>query len=97
MGELIDFVLACILIFYVLRMIFRFLAPMLFQGAVNRAQQHFEQNQQQYHTNTGQRQSYNRTSAPDDKVKVDYVPPQKKKKGSVPDSAGDFIDFEEVK
>ena len=42
-----------------------------------------QQNQQQYRQNT-----------PEGKVKVDYIP---KTKNSVPDSEGDFIDYEEIK
>jgi hypothetical protein len=42
-----------------------------------------QQNQQQY-----------RQNAPEGKVKVDYIP---KTKSSVPDSEGDFIDYEEIK
>ena len=42
-----------------------------------------QQNQQQYRQNT-----------PEGKVKVDYIP---KTKSSVPDSEGDFIDYEEIK
>jgi hypothetical protein len=42
-----------------------------------------QQNQQQYRQNT-----------PEGKVKVDYNP---KPKSSVPDSEGDFIDYEEIK
>jgi hypothetical protein len=50
---------------------------------VNKAQQ--QQNyQQNYNSNT-----------PTDKIKVDYIP--KPNKGSVPDSEGEFIDYEEIK
>jgi len=57
---------------------------MLFQSLVNKAQQQGQQ-QQQY------RRPQNK---PDEKVKVDYVPQNKQQ---VPDSEGDFVDFEEIK
>ena len=57
---------------------------MLFQGLVNKAQQQQGQQQQQYRN---QKQ-------PDGKVRVDYIP---NNKSQVPDSEGDFIDYEEVK
>jgi hypothetical protein len=55
---------------------------MLFQSVVNKAQQ--QQNQQQYRS---QKQ-------PEGKIKVDYIP---NTKSSIPDSEGDFVDYEEVK
>jgi hypothetical protein len=57
---------------------------MLFQSLVNKAQQQGQQ-QQQY------RRPQNK---PDEKVKVDYIPQNKQQ---VPDSEGDFVDYEEIK
>jgi hypothetical protein len=54
---------------------------MLFQSLVNKAQQ---QNQQQYRSQ----------NPPEGKVKVDYIP---NTKSSIPDSEGDFVDYEEIK
>jgi hypothetical protein len=79
---LIRFLFIAILIIYIARSLVRLLLPMLFQSVINKAQQ---QGQQQY--NHGQRK-------PEGKVKVDYVP---EKKSSIPDSEGDFVDFEELK
>ena len=95
MGELFDFLFISIFVFYILRSLLRFLVPVMFEKAVNRAQQQ----QQQYHQTGGQQQQYynQNTSAPDSKVKVDFVPPHPKRKGSVPDSEGEFVDYEEIK
>jgi hypothetical protein len=79
---LLRFLFIAILIIYIARSLVRLLLPMLFQGLVDKAQQ---QGQQQY--NNTQRK-------PDGKVKVDYIP---ENKSSIPDSAGDFVDFEEIK
>jgi hypothetical protein len=57
---------------------------MLFQKVVNKAQQ--QAGQQQYYQSE--------TRKPDNRVHVDYAP---KKKGAIPDSEGDFIDYEEIK
>ena len=67
-------------------MLVRIVMPMLFQKVMNNAQQHYQQNQQPQN-NTRNTQA--------GKIKVDYIPQQKK--GSVPDSEGDFIDYEEIK
>jgi len=42
-----------------------------------------------------QQQNYRQQSRPEAGVKVDYIP--KGKKNAVPDSEGEFIDYEEVK
>jgi len=66
-------------------MIIRIVMPMLFQKVMNKAQQH----QQNY------QQNYNRTNQRAEGVKVDYIPQTPKSK--IPDSEGDFIDYEEIK
>jgi hypothetical protein len=75
------FLLISILIIYIIRSLVRLLLPMLFQSVVNKAQQ---QNQQQYR----------RPNQPEGKIKVDYKP---NTKSSIPDSEGDFVDYEEIK
>jgi hypothetical protein len=55
---------------------------MFFQSVVNKAQQHSQQ-------------AYQRPNRNDNAVKVDYIP--EGKKGTIPDSEGDFVDYEEVK
>jgi uncharacterized protein DUF4834 len=78
----IRFLFIAILVLYIMRALIRLLLPMLFQSVVNKAQQ--GQNQQQYRSQR----------PPEGRVKVDYIP---EKKQSVPDSEGDFIDYEEIK
>ncbi|OKS89494.1 hypothetical protein RG47T_4978 [Mucilaginibacter polytrichastri] len=56
---------------------------MLFQGMVNKAQQ--QQNAQQQY----------KQPKPTGAIKVDYMPPAQK--GAIPDSEGEFVDYEEVK
>lgn len=77
----IRFLLISILVLYIIRSLVRLLLPMLFQSFVNKAQ---EQNQQQYRSQR----------PPEGKIKVDYIPEAKKQ---VPDSEGDFVDYEEIK
>ena len=84
MGRLLDFLLLAIVVLYIIKAIARFLLPMLFQSVVNKAQQQ-QSHQQNYRTET----------KADPKVKVDYIPEGQKNK--VPDSEGEFIDYEEIK
>jgi hypothetical protein len=79
--ELLRFLFIAILVLYIIRALARLVFPMLFQHVVNKAQQ------------PGQQQ-YSNQKPPTGKVKVDYIP---EKKSSIPDSEGDFIDYEEIK
>jgi hypothetical protein len=81
--EFIEFLVTAAFVLYFIRLLIRLLLPMLFQRIVNKAQQQAGQ-QQQYYQNRKQ----------DDKVHVDYAP---KTKSAIPDSEGDFIDYEEIK
>lgn len=85
---LIRFLIISICALYIIRSLIRLVLPMLFQGIINKAQQ---QSQQQYRGG----QQYQSQQKPSGKITVDYVPPVKKK--SVPDSEGEFIDYEELK
>ncbi len=83
---LIRVLIIFIAVLYIIRVIARALLPMLFNNLVNKAQQH----QQNQYTN------YQQTDPRESKVKVDFIPPTTSK-GKVPDSEGDFIDYEEIK
>lgn len=80
---LIRFLLISILVLYVIRLVARWVLPMLFQNLVNKATQQQQQNYQQ------------QQKKPEGTIRVDYVP--QNTKGQVPDSAGEFIDYEEIK
>lgn len=83
--ELLEFLVTIILILWVIRMVLRVVIPMLFQKVVNKAQQQ----QQSY------QQNYTRGSSKPGNIKIDHIPQQQK--GKIPDSEGDFIDYEEIK
>lgn len=78
---LLRFLIISILILYVVRLIMRLLAPYLFQSLVNKAQQ--------------QQQNANRAEKPTGRIKVDYIP--EGKKSNIPDTEGEFVEYEEVK
>lgn len=79
---LLRFLIISILILYVVRTIMRLLLPFLFQSVVNKAQQQHQQN-------------YKSNDKPTGRIKVDYIP--EGKKSNIPDSEGEFVDYEEVK
>ncbi len=81
--EFIRFLFIAILVLYIIRALVRLVLPMLFQSVVNKAQEQHG------------RQQYRSTQAPPvGKIKIDHIP---EKKSSIPDSEGDFIDYEEIK
>jgi hypothetical protein len=80
---LIRFLIIAICSLYIIRSVVRIFLPMLFQSAINKAQQQARQQQN------------NQTRRPDGRVKVDYKPDGKK--NTVPDSEGEFVDYEEIK
>jgi len=86
MSGIVEFLLIAALVYYGIRALIRLLLPMLFQSLVNKAQQG---GQQQYKYNS---QSNRRPT--EGSVRVDNAP---KTKSSIPDSEGDYIDFEEIK
>lgn len=79
------FLLISILVLYIIRSLVRLLLPMLFQSFMNKAQQN---------PPSGGQQQYRKQNPNEGKVKVDYIP---KTKNSVPDSEGEFVDYEEIK
>ena len=81
MPELIRFLFISIAILYIIRAIIRWALPMLFQSVVNKAQQ--------------QQQNANRAEKPTGRIKVDYIP--EGKKSNIPDTEGEFVEYEEVK
>jgi hypothetical protein len=83
MGEFLDFIFIAIFVIYIIRSIIRLVLPMLFQKVVNKAQQQ------------GNQQNYQSSSSPTGRIKVDYIP--EGKKHAVPDSEGEFVDYEEIK
>jgi hypothetical protein len=78
---LLRFLIISILILYVVRLIMRLLAPYLFQSLVNKAQQ--------------QQQNAHRAEKPTGRINVDYIP--EGKKSNIPDTEGEFVEYEEVK
>ena len=81
--EFLTFLFTAILILYIIRSLVRLFLPMLFQSFINKAQQ-----QQNGH------QQYREPRQPEGKVKVVHIP---EKKSSIPDSEGDFVDYEDIK
>jgi len=81
MPEFLEFIVTAIIVLYIIRSVIRLLLPMLFQSVVNKAQQ-------------GAQQNYRRQE-PTGRIKVDHIPDNNK--STIPDSEGEFVDYEEIK
>jgi hypothetical protein len=83
---LIRFLIIAICSLYIIRALARMFLPMLFQSVIRKAQE--QQN--------GAQQNYQQQQPrPDGRVKVDYMP--EGKKSQVPDTEGEFVEYEEIK
>ncbi len=80
----IRFLIISICILYIIRSLMRYLIPALFQSVINKAQQQ-----------ANQQQNYQQPRKPEGAIKVDYIP--EGNKGKLPDTEGDFVDYEEIK
>lgn len=79
---LIRFLIITICALYIIRSLVRLFLPMLFNSVINKAQ---EQARQQHN---------HQQPKTDGRVRVDYKP---EVKSAVPDSEGEFVDYEEIK
>ena len=80
---LIRFLIITICSLYIIRSLVRIFLPMLFNSVISKAQEQARQQQQNY-----------QQPRPDGRIRVDYKPDAK---SSVPDSEGEFVDYEEIK
>lgn len=83
MGSLVKFLLITIAVLYLIRILFRWLFPVVLKNMLNKVQQQSEN------------QARQRNPKPEGSISIDYVPPQPKHGNA--DKLGDFVDYEEVK
>ncbi len=89
MGFL-KFLIIAICILYIIRVLARIFLPFLFKKAVNKMQEKMYQQQ-----NEQQQNSQNNTKK-EGSIHVDFIPPKSPKKPKL-DTAGDFVDYVELK
>jgi hypothetical protein len=87
---LFRFLIIAICVLYLIRVLARIFLPFLFKKVVHNMHEKMKNQQQGYTDNM------KNNAKPEGTISVDYVPPQPKKKPKL-DSAGDFVDYEEIK
>ena len=81
---LIRFLIVSICILYIIRSLVRWFLPSILQSVINKAAQQ-----------QGHQQNYRQSQQPrEGSIKIDHMP---QNKSAVPDSEGDFVDYEEIK
>ncbi|OOQ58566.1 DUF4834 family protein [Mucilaginibacter pedocola] len=85
---MLRYLIIIICILYIVQYVFKLLLPAIFRAVINNVQQNAQQNAQQQYYKQQQ-------PKPDGRVKVDYIPEGKKQR--LPDSEGEFVDYEEIK
>lgn len=85
MGYLLNFILISIIVFWVIRLLFRMIFPVMLKNVFGNMQNQAAGNQQQQQ----------RSTKPEGSISIDYMP-KKEKQGNA-DKLGDFVDYEEIK
>jgi hypothetical protein len=83
---IVRFLITSICILYIIRSLVRWFLPSILNSVVNKAAQ--QQGRQQHNYQQQQRPR-------EGSIKIDHIPQAPKSK--VPDSEGDFVDYEEIK
>lgn len=109
MQFLLKFTLIAITVFWLLRLLARFLFPWAMRKTAEKVMRDAQQGrsfqgsafggQAQYRAYTHQsyqKQQRQRPHQPDGKVRIDYVPPTRTADRKGPQKAGEFVDFEEL-
>ncbi len=91
---LLKFLLIAITILWLLRVVARLLFPWAMRKMAQKIMGDATQ-QQQYHSRNANRDRYQHTQ-PDGSIRIDYTPPKNKTKQGAK-SAGEFVEFEEIK
>lgn len=81
MASLLKILFIAITILWLIKQLVRFILPVLIVKWANKVQNQANRQYQNY-------------KQPDNKIRVDYVPPSKNKSDNI---VGDFVDYEEVK
>lgn len=87
---MLRFLIEIICTLYLIRLLVRWISSLLFPSAANNTQY-----QQQYYRQQQQQQQNQQQRQREGTIKIDHMP--EKKKSSVPDNEGDFVDYEEIK
>lgn len=99
--KVVFIIIACYYAFkFGMRLLMPFLMKKMAEKLMKKAQQQSQYRNGQdsffYYQTFGGQQGQQQNTKSDNKVKVDYIPPKEEERKG-PDTAGEFIDFEEVK
>ncbi|WP_104384956.1 DUF4834 family protein [Sphingobacterium sp. HMA12] len=103
----LKFILITFAVYFVIRFLFKLLLPFAMRKAAEKLMKKAQeqggaysgqgQSGTFYYEFTGQGQQENKRSQPEGKIKVDYIPPKETPERKGTETAGEFVDFEEIK
>ncbi|QIH32148.1 MULTISPECIES: DUF4834 family protein [Sphingobacterium] len=103
----LKFILITFAVYFVIRFLFKLLLPFAMRKAAEKLMKKAQEQGGAYsgqgqggtfhYEFTGQRQQENKRSQPEGKIKVDYIPPKETPERKGAETAGEFVDFEEIK
>lgn len=93
---LLKFLLVAISILWLIRIVVRLLLPWAVRKMAQKVMGNAQQHQYRYDSGPSMRPEEPRQRRSDSGVRIDYVPPQGKPRRGA-QTAGEFVDFEEIK
>lgn len=103
----LKFILIAFAVYFVVRFLFRLFLPFAMRKAAEKLMKKAQQQGGAYNSQgqggtfyyefNGQRQEQAKRSQPEGKVHVDYIPPKEGVERKGTETAGEFVDFEEIK
>ncbi|MDR2273011.1 MAG: DUF4834 family protein [Sphingobacterium sp.] len=103
----LKFILITFAVYFVVRFLFKLFLPFAMRKAAEKLMKKAQEQggaysgQGQggtfYYEFNGQRQQENKRSQPEGKIQVDYIPPKETPERKGAETAGEFVDFEEIK
>ncbi len=103
----LKFILITFAVYFVVRFLFKLFLPFAMRKAAEKLMKKAQEQggaysgQGQggtfYYEFNGQRQQENKRSQPEGKIQVDYIPPKETPERKGTETAGEFVDFEEIK
>ncbi|ULT27529.1 DUF4834 family protein [Sphingobacterium sp. E70] len=102
----LKFILITVAVYFVVRFLFKLFLPFAMRKAAEKLMKKAQEQGEHiadrgkvafYYEFTGQGQQENKRSQPEGKIQVDYIPPKETPERKGTETAGEFVDFEEIK
>ncbi|WP_270089530.1 DUF4834 family protein [Sphingobacterium sp. SYP-B4668] len=97
MGPLLKFLLIAFAVYFIVRFLFRLILPFAMRKAAERIMKKAQQSQYTTGGNPFEYREYRQNPQEEGKVRIEVNPTKETKSKSGTSTAGEFVDFEEIK